>query len=168
MRPKVKENSEIIRSRIQSLSSAGWSVRQIATKIGVALNTVQSWKNKDTVRNKMKPRTSVLFSSTTKNMIKKRMCRKMGSSVRKSAAVLNQTPRLVKKTKRIGRETVRKFLKTTERVHTVFRSPPKPLLSEKNIRDRVELAKMVIEEGFLDPGIRGQQKRARILWTDET
>lgn len=61
-----KENRGVIRGRIQAFSEARHSVRKIASKIGCSPKTAQLWKNKSTVKDKMKPWKSVKLFPLTK------------------------------------------------------------------------------------------------------
>jgi transposase len=109
-----------------------------------------------------------ILSPTTKNMIKKRMYRKSGSSTRKTAAAINLSNRFQRLEKKISHMTIQRHLKTTTWGNKAFKSPKKPLLSAKNIIDRVKFGDFVEKEGYLTTGARGDEKRRNILFTDES
>ena len=80
--------------------------------------------------------------------------------------------RIQKKQERLDwvskRSTIQRYLKRTEWGRQAYRLRTKPLLSEKNIQDRVQFCQTVDNNGYLDPKRRGVEKRAHILWTDES
>ncbi|OXA38356.1 hypothetical protein Fcan01_26864 [Folsomia candida] len=85
-------------------------------------------------------------------MIKSRMYRKLGSSVRKCAKALSESKRFLRKDKKLSHQTVQNFIKTTTWGKTAFKSSCKPLLSAKNISDRVRFGTFLNENGYLtDP-----------------
>jgi len=70
--------------------------------------------------------------------------------------------------KKISRTTVQEFVKSTPWGKTAYKRPNKPLLTEKNVDDRLRFGEMLTRNGYLTPGGRGQEKRANILFTNET
>lgn len=152
------------RARIQAFSAAGYSEREIASKVGCSRLTVQLWKGKKIVKDKIKPRKSVKLSPSTKRTIKAQMYQKIGSSVRKCARRLNFSKRYRKKKKTISKDTVQKYLKRTKWGRRAYRRPTRPLLTEKNIKDLMKLGELVREQGYLDSGRLGQEKRSGILF----
>ena len=64
------------------------------------------------------------------------MYQKLGSSVRKTKKILSLSKRNRDQGKKIDKSTVHDYLKTTDWGKKTFKSPKKPLLSQKNIEDR--------------------------------
>lgn len=156
------------RIEIQTLLEEGYSEREISEKIKVARSTVQRWKNRESTADKKRPGQPTILSPTTKNMIKTRMYRKTGSSTRKCAAAINLTNRFKRMDKKISKSTIQNHLKTTTWGNKAFKRSKKPLLSAKNIEDRLKFGNFLDENGYLTEGERGEEKRRHILFTDET
>jgi transposase len=168
MRPKVKCSREHIRVKIQALWKEGYGASQIARKFGVTRKTVYLWVRRKTVVDKKRPGQPTKLSPTTKRQIKKKMYRKVGSSVRKMSKLLNLSKRYANKGKTISKDTVQNYLKKTTWGQKAFRSSTKPILSQKNIQDRMKFGNLVEKGGFLTSGGRGEKLRSNILFTDET
>jgi len=168
MGPKVKVSCEHKRVRIQTLFSEGYGTKEICQKVQVSPSTVRRWRNKKQFTDRKRSARPRVLSPTTKRQIKSKMYRKCGASVRKTARILNSTPRYMNKNKNISKSTVHNYLKTTKWGKTAYRSQKKTLLSKKNVQDRLKFGQLVEETGFLTPGTRGQKLRANILFTDET
>lgn len=137
------------RIKIQTLWVELQSVRQIATNLGVSPNTVMLWKNRTTVIDQNHRRRPRKVSPMTRNMIKARMHRKLGSSTRKRAAELNRLKRYRRLHMKISHNTDQLHLKTTDWGRRAYKSPRKPLLSQKNFQDRLEFADFVEKNGYL-------------------
>lgn len=146
----------------------GHGVRKVSRKLGVSINTVTRWKNRPTADDKTRPGRPTIISPTTRNMIKKRIYRNLGGSTRKCAAALNLSKRFQMMGKKIAHTTMHNHLKTTDWGSKAFKSPKKPLLSPKNIKDRLKLADYLDKNAYSTPGERGAEKRWNILFTDET
>ena len=156
------------RIKIQTLLGEGQGVREISRKLGVSSNTVLLWKNRSSPTDKKRPARKRTVSPTTCNMIKTRMYRKLGSSTRKCAAVLNQSKRFRRLNKKISYVTIHRHLKSTNWGRRAFKSLKKPLLSQKNIQDRLKFGEYVEKSGYLTDGKRGEELRRNILFTDES
>ncbi|OXA47024.1 hypothetical protein Fcan01_18107 [Folsomia candida] len=168
MRPIVKQSRAATRSKIQVLHEEGYGPMQIARKLGLDRKTVWRWKNRKSICDKKRTGRPTKASPTTKNMIKSRMYRKLGSSVRKCAKALNESKRFLGKDKKLSHQTVQNFIKTTTWGKTAFKSSCKPHLSAKNISDRVRFGTFRTGNRYLTDGRRGHEKRSNILFTDET
>lgn len=168
MAARSKLSWEEVRMKIKTLGEEGYTPLQISRKLEVDPKTVYKWRDRETVKDQKRSGRPTVLSPTTKNMIKKRLCEKIGSSVRKCVANLNSTNRFLKKNKKISKTIIQKYVKSTPWGRTAYKRPQKPLLTNKNINDRVKFGIMLTENGYLTPGSRGQEKRANILFTDET
>lgn len=156
------------RIKIQTLVKEGFSLTDISEKVGVSINTASTWKNRDSIVDKKRSGRPTKLSPTTKNMIKSRLYRKSGSSVRKYAASLNNSDRFLRNGKRISYSAIQKHIKKTDWGKNAYKRTKKPFLSAKNIKDRVNFGNMLEREGYLTDGPRGEEKRRNILFTDET
>ena len=75
-------------------------------------------------------------------MIKHRMYRKTGSSVRNCAKELNDSKRFKIKPKKIDFRTVQRFVKSTDWGHTAYKLTKEPILTPKNIQDRLKFGEI--------------------------
>lgn len=166
--PKPKLNREHVRVQIQTLHSEGISEREIASKLKIAKSTVQRWKHQLTVLDKKIPGRPTKMSPITKRMIKHRLHQKTGSSLRLCAKELNESKRFKLKPKKLSYKTVHNFVKSTEWGHTAYKLTKEPMMTQKNIADRIKFGEIVRNSGHLDEKMRGQELRRHILWTDES
>jgi hypothetical protein len=133
--------------------------------LGVHYDTVKVWKDRETVEDKSLSGRPTVLSPTTKAQITKNLKEKVGGSIRKSVKRLNESTRYNRKVKKIGRNTVRRYIR---RKYKPSKTPAKPVLSKKNIQDRLKFGDIVKKAGYLETRSRGHQKRSHILFTDET
>ena len=92
------------------------------------------------------------------------MYQKLGSSVRKTTKILSLSKRNRDQGKKIGKSTVQNYLKTTHWGKKAFKSPKKPLLSQKNIEDRKKFGDLLEKSVYLTSGIRGEKLRSNIYF----
>src|ERR1700743_126160 len=163
----TRQQNEKTRIEIKVLLKKGYSPIQVARKLGVAKSMVQRWQKRKSTKTKKAPKRSIKVTPTTKRFIKRRMYRKFGSSLRKTAAELNHSKRYKNKNKSISYSTVNLHLKTTNWGRHAYRSTKKNILTAKNIIDRVRFGEFCRENGYLEAGKRGQQKRSRLLSSEE-
>ena len=112
---------EHLRVEIQTLHQQGFKPAEIVQKLGCSRRTVWKWKNKNFVHDKKRPGRPRKVSPTTKRMIKNRLYKKTGSSLRNCARELNDSKRYKEKKKQINCVTVQKFVKTTKWGHTAYK-----------------------------------------------
>src|SRR5690348_13918783 len=101
MNSSVKIRREHTRVKIQKLEKEGFSNKEIAQKLDVGRTTVFKWKDKKTVFDKKRSGRPTVIGNFEKKKIKTLMYRKFGSSVRKTARVLNCSKRYNLKKKKI-------------------------------------------------------------------
>jgi transposase len=156
------------RAQIQALFSEGYRICEIVKILKVDRNTVKLWSGRSSVSSKSRSGRPTVLSPTTKAQINKNLKNKIGGSVRKTVRRLNASKRYQEKKKKICRRTVQNHVKRQPWGRTAYKRPVRPLLTAKNIRDRIRLGNMLKESGYLEDGRRGQEKRSHILFTDET
>ena len=165
---KTKSAREIKRIQIQALFKEGISPTEISRKVGVARNTVYLWKNRKSFIDKPRPGKKTKIDTFTKSTIRRKLYRRTDSSVRKTAATLNQSKNYLDQGKKISKSTVQNYLKRTKWGKSPFKTPFKSKLSQKNIEDRVKFAEIVEKSRHLTDGPRGRELRSHTLFTDET
>lgn len=167
----MAKTRELNRAKIQAVSKANTSPTAIAASLGVSRSTVYRWKDKTTVEDKVRPGRPTKLSPNSKATTTSRMKQVLGASLRQTTLALNTSPSYLQRGNTIGRETTQvccghrlgpNCLPTTHLCVIETK------LSKKNIADRLAFALRLKEMGFCDPGRRGQDIRANIVWTDES
>ena len=155
------------RIAIQNLRDKGLTKAEI-TRQGYNQCTVKKWFERSSYKNEGGQGRRSKFTNDIKHRIEVLMKGKAGVGTRTAAKNLS----IQKEQERLDwvpkRSTIQRYLKTTEWGRQAYRLRTKPLLSEKNIQDRVQFCQTVDNNGYLDPKRRGVEKRAHILWTDES
>ena len=88
--------------------------------------------------------------------------------MKKYAKNLNASFRLVTKQKKISYNTVKNYLKTSNWGSKAYKMTQQPMMSQKNIDDRMKFGDIINQSGHLSPDSRGQKLRRHVLWTDES
>ena len=96
------------------------------------------------------------------------MKNKIGSSLRGCAKILNFGSDYKNRNKTISKSTIDNYIKTTEWGRIARKMTAKPLITEKNVKDRFNFALEVKSNGYCHPGRQGRELRENILWTDES
>jgi len=136
MKPVELSSRITQRVKMQTLFSEGYGVMQIVRKLKVSKSTVQRWVRRKTIGDKKKSGRPTKCTPTTKLTIRKEIREKLGASSRKCARVLNTSENYENRGKKISYKTVQRQLKKTKWGKTAYKQPTKPLMSEKNLRDR--------------------------------
>jgi hypothetical protein len=136
--------------------------------LNVDERTVKKWANCDGHKDKPHTGRKTKLSPKTKRKIETEMRDVLGASTRKCTKILNSSEDYLSRDKTISRTTVKDYVRSTEWGKTAYKPLVKPLLSSKNISDRLSFALTMQMEGYCDPGPRGQSLRANILFTDES
>lgn len=163
--PSMKE---IIRAKIQAFSDCGLTTKQICKKLGINRYMVIRWRNRTDTKNKSRQSRSTKLTPRTKEAITQEMRDKAGASLRKCAKKLNFSTWYQEHNKMISYGSIQSYLKTTDWGKVARKIRVKPLLSSKNIKDRLEFANFVINHGYCDKSRRGQELRFHVLFTDES
>jgi transposase len=156
------------RVEIKTLLKQGYSVTQVARLVKVHRNTVHNVSKRKKITDKKIPGRPSKSTPRTSATIQRTMREKLGASVRKTARKLNLSNSYTARGKEISRESVRRRLKRTSWGRKNYKSRTAPILSAKNIEDRLRFADMVEEEGFLTGMRIATDKLDQIMWTDET
>ena len=106
-------------------------------------------------------------TAVIKTRVEELMRDKVGVGTRKVTKVINAELEAAGDTGKVDRKTIRNHLKTTEWGRRSLKVNTAPMLTPKNINDRLRFCAMTLSQGYLDPGHRGQLKRVHIIWTDE-
>ena len=159
---------ELKRKQIQLLSGQGMEIKEMVKILKVDYKTAKKWSNRDNCKHNYNTIQKKKLSPNTKRRISNEMKGECGASVRKCVKKLNMSDDYKERNKKISKTTVQKYLKTKEWGKVARKLKTKPLLSKKNVRDRMEFALKVQLEGYCDDTRHGRALRENILWTDES
>lgn len=171
MKPKKKvpaSDYKQIRGTIIQLTRQGHSELDIHHITGYNRNTIKKWSSRESPEDESRPGRPRKITAFVAKMIEGQMKEKPGVGVRTCAKSLNAWFEATGQNRSISPSGIQKYLKTTDWGHTSFKLRQKPLLSERNITDRLKFIKYCEESGYTDSGRRGIELRNSILWTDES
>lgn len=160
---RIQKRIEILALDKQNLPSS-----DIAKRVGVSLNTVKKWRKSDIIVDQQRTGRPTKVTPTTKEKINNEIKGVMGASVRSCAKALNFSHDYQNRNKSISPTSITRYLQTTDWGKMSFRIISKPLLSEKNIIDRLNFALHVQLIGYTDNNRFGQRLRRNIMFTDES
>lgn len=167
MKNTIMSKRMLKRVKIQALYKAGASNKKICKELKVSEKTVIKWKKKRNFEDKPKGKPLTKIDRFTKNVINYKLNGKNDSSIRKTTDALNESKMYVNAGKTISKSTIQNYVKSTKWGKKAFKSQFKPKLSDKNIIDRQNFAKIVDKSGYLEDTRRGEKMRSHILFTDE-
>ena len=159
-----------IRSQIRALVKSDFSYREIAKKLRINKTSVQKWaKMKDgIVCDKPRSGRPTKISPKTKQRIRNLTEDQVGVGIRTVSKKLNFSDSHINRGKRIGVTTVSDHVKSMLWGRLSYKQQLKPMLSAKNVEDRVSFCQWMICDGFADNSQLGKIKRAHILFIDES
>lgn len=134
-RKKLKEIEN--RGRIKQMVDSGLSLSQISRQLGVSRSTVQRWASRDPILNKKAPNRPSKVTNSVEKKIEDQIRDKVGVGTRKVGKCLNAEFESAGSDRKISRPTIQRYLKTTDWGSIVRNVSNKPLLSQKNISDRL-------------------------------
>ena len=164
----LRLNKAGLRSRIQALSATGKTNQAVAQLTGSSISTVKRWKHRLGIKDAERPGRPNVLSTNDKEHIELFMKDNWGASVRTMAASLannhhpNESPRT------ISHMTIHNYLKTTPWGRTAYKGQIKPLLSNKNITDRMTFCNKVLSEGYCAGNGHALEMLDHVLFTDES
>lgn len=166
----MSELREHTRTRIKLLFEMGMNITEISQKLKVSRPTVRKWVNRAENDISDHPRSGrpTKLTPQTKKKIRQLAENKPGVGTRTVAKKINFSISYQNRGKTISRTTVKDYVRRTEWGHHAYVRPIKPLLTEKNIRDRINFCNRLKNEGFLDETQHGVKLRSNILFTDES
>lgn len=161
-------NNKVKKQLCKRMVSKGYTNEKISDILKVHRNTISNWKNNKNSNNKKKKGRPSKLTTQDKVLIKKQLYQNYNGSLRKTAKIINsqESNKLNKKT--IVFSTVQNYIKKTNWGKKAFKRPVKPLLSRKNINDRVAFGKFLKDAGYLEYTERSKRLRSKIIFSDET
>ena len=167
MPPKIQRH--LIRHKIQVLHKEGTSIQAIAKKLKISRNTVRKWVRKeegDTSDGKRSGRPTKLTPDTKRRITK--LANETGTGLRTVRKKLNFSDSFQARRKTLCLGTIGNFVRKTKWGKTAYKVRVKPMMSEKNINDRVAFCGRMVNEGFCDKTDLSSLKMAHVLFTDES
>jgi transposase len=161
----------IIRKKMAEMRIQGINKENIAKMLGCSSRTVQRyWQKsvKHSFSDKHRSGRPQVLSAVSKMFITNNVKDKWGSSTRSCTKKLNSSKYLTERNQTVSRSTVRRFIVNKSWGKIAYKKPIKPLLTDKNIQDRLTFCDWLEEHGYLQNDFRGRHKRAHILWSDES
>ena len=159
----------IMRAKIQYLVSKGLKDKEVSAHLGVNIKTVQKWKKRtDIVDLKRSGRPSVHRSPETVALITD-LCRDTWyGSIRRASQIISRSAEYVQRNETISASTVTRIVRSTEWGRIAYRATVAPMLTEKNIRDRLAFASYLQRAGYCQPIEASRPLLDNILFTDES
>lgn len=141
----------------------------IARELKVSLKTVRKWRKRTDVSDKKRTgRIPRLMSSPTRDIITELCEDQWNASPAKTAKILNASDDFQQRCKTVSASTVRRFIRSTEWGKISYKPTVKPLLSMKNIADRIAFCNTVIQKGYTAGTPDAVHLLDHILFTDES
>lgn len=159
---------EVKRKQIQLLFGQGFSVPEVAVKLNVDYKTAKKWSTSDDYKHKYNTNQKKKLTPNTKRRISNEMKDISDSSLRKCVKRLNMSENYKNRNKSISKTCVQSYVRSTDWGRIARKMKVKPLLSKKNIKDRLAFALMTQLDGYCDQTRHGRTLRENILFTDES
>jgi len=167
VRNKLSEK-EVKRQNIQLLVSQGMGISEVARVLKCDYKTAKKWSTREDCHHNHNTKPMKKLSPNTKRRITYLMKDKIGSSVRKCTKTLNNSEDFKSRNKTISKTCVQSYVKCKTWGKIARKLRAKPLLTPKNIRDRLTFALNVQLDGYCDRTRHGVSLRENILFTDES
>jgi transposase len=139
----------------------------IASVLKINPKTVTKWRNRTSAKDMPRPGAPCVLSEEAKAFIVVNCQDKWHASTRWLARLLASDDSF-----RISgapsRSTISRYVRSTDWGKTAYRIQIRPLLSAKNISDRVQFCNMLRELGYCDSSAQGALLLNNVLYTDET
>lgn len=168
MLPTIISSRVKRRIEVMALLKADISQKDIARQLNISRRTIYNISKRDSPEDKKRNRVATKLTPTTKVKIEKEMNNVAFASVRKCAKLLNFSDNYTSRDKKISCTSITRFLKTTDWGRRAYKIRKEPLMSAKNISDRIKFANLVKVEGYIGNTRNAIELRRHILWTDES
>jgi transposase len=156
-----------IRASILALGAQNVKCTYIASRTGCSESTVKRTLKKRAIFDAPRCGRPPKLTNRAKEAIREHMEDKWGASLRSTAKAINRSEEFRAAGATISHVAIHRYLRTTDWGKTSFRADRKPLLTEKNIADRLAFCRLVQTEKYCDRTNEGLDKLHHILFTDE-
>lgn len=135
--PDTKPDQLAKRALIRRLWSDGVNPSEISRRVGVTRRMVYRWKESKSIQDSPRSGRPSVMTAPIKQMIEETIRDKVGVGTRKCTKSLNASLAAAGQDQTVSRSTVLRFLKETEWGCIPRFVKNKPLLSAKNVTDRI-------------------------------
>lgn len=155
------------RAAIQTLAKCGLKDKDIASLCNANLKTVAKWKHRSFIHDAPRSGAPSTLTEQDKDSLTL-LCRDHWNvSTRKLTKILGNR-RSQSGNLPASRTTIRRFLRSTDWGRHAYRLQKAPLLSQKNIQDRLRFCCMVRDNGFCAGDNSAREKLDQMMFTDES
>jgi len=156
------------RSTIQSMSRLGLTDGAISRLCSSNIKTVRKWKHRPNMEDLPRNKEPTVLTLAVKNAITE-LCRdQWGMSTRKIARIISAREGPANETPKISKSAVSTYLRSTDWGRVAYRQQTKPLLSAKNITDRLSFCNHVIAKHYCENTEHAKHLLGLVLFTDES
>lgn len=157
------------RIAIKSMVSIGMSNDSIAEKLNCNPKTVSKWRNSDGFIDKPRSGAPKKLNQNTKTFIEAKLKENLGASIRGCWKDLSgMSEESSRDHQLVSPTTIRRYVRSQPWGNTAYKPRVSPILTEKNIADRLYFAQVVKSEGFCDDNSESELRRLHIIYTDES
>jgi hypothetical protein len=157
-----------MRVRIQALGRLGLKNAAIASLLRVNIKTVVKWKTRSSLQDLPRPKAPHILTPDVKRAIES-LCRdRWGASTRHVAKTLNGSAAFAETGRSISHSTVCSFLRSTDWGRVAYRAQVKPMLSQRNIADRLAFCNAIRVQQYCENTQYSRYLLQQILFTDES
>ena len=161
------KHSKDVREIVVAMKLSGASYREIQRATGKGKSFVSRWMAKhaagESFASKGRGGRPSKLSPQSKRVITRLAKNKWDRSPRKVARVLRARHGV-----HIHESTVRRYVRSQPWGAVAFKRPVKPMLSAKNVQDRMACCTSWRDQGYTEDSARGRRLRNNILFTDES
>lgn len=159
---------EALRIQIQTLAKSGRTTKQTMEITKASKTMINKWKGIDNFSDSRRSGRPSKLTPKTKKAILRVMKDKKGAFTRKCVKKLNYGDDFKKRSKTISRRTVERHLKTREWRRNSYKFQVKPMLSQRNINDRLNFVNYLEKNNYLGYDSRSKLLLNHVLFTDES
>lgn len=156
------------RVTIQALCGLGLTCKKVAELLKLNVKTVKKWKGRTGTAELPRRKQPRVLTEDVKETIQMLGRDVWGASTRKITKTINSSESFIQQGQTISRSCVLKYLKTTDWGRFSYRPIIKPLLSQKNVSDRLAFCAMIRALHYCGGDDESKQLVGDILFTDES
>jgi transposase len=163
------EKNEQTRVQIQYLFKHGQKASSISKLLNISQKTVHKWKDRINVKDlPRKGRPVSVLTPEIKQKITDLCKDHWNASTRKVTLQLNTSHEFINRGQSVSRSSVGNYIRSTDWGKIAYKVGIAPMLSQKNVQDRMAFATRVIGDGYCEDSDRAKHLLDHILFTDES
>jgi hypothetical protein len=143
--------------------------KSIAQRLKINIKTVHKWIKREHISDlPHRGQRAFKLTHSVKTKIESLCKDQWNASIRKTTSILNHSDDFIQNGLSISATTVGDFIRSTEWGKMAYRVKTAPMLTDKNIQDRLAFARMVIDEGYCENSDRANFLLDHLMFTDES